>query len=221
MWLHTEPVIRRALAIEDARMHADGGGHDHGEIVSRTAQVFFGAVTATVAGVLFGLMFAVVFGKARHRLPGATDHGRAQWLAATGFGVFVLAPALVIPANPPAVGDPDTVTRRTLTYVLTILVGLLVVGAVAALDRLLRAREVPAAVRQSADLVAPVVLAVVAWWLLPASPDTIPADVPAAVVWDFRVASLLQLGAMWGVRGTVFGLLATRRAAPDREPVPA
>ena len=85
MWLHTEPVIRRALVIEDARAHA-GGGHTHSdEVVSRTAQVLAGAVTAALVGVLFGLVFAVVFARTRHRLPGLTDHSRALWLAMLGF----------------------------------------------------------------------------------------------------------------------------------------
>ena len=172
MWLHTEPVIRRALVIEEARRHLDGG-HHHDEIVSRTAQVVFGAGTAALAGVLFGLVFAVVFARTRHRLPGVTDHARALWLAAFGFGVFVLLPALAVPANPPAVGDPGTVTRRTLIYVLAILVGLLVVGVVAAVDRLLRSRD--DALRRSVDAAVAVGLAAVALWLLPGTPDTIPA----------------------------------------------
>src|SRR5262245_42361038 len=101
MWLHTEPVIRRALAIEDARSQMAAGHHHDDEVVSRTAQVFFGAATAALAGVLFGLVFAVVFAKTRHRLPGLGDHARSLWLAAFGFGVFVLLPALAIPSNPP------------------------------------------------------------------------------------------------------------------------
>jgi predicted cobalt transporter CbtA len=219
MWLHTEPVVRRALAVEDARAQATGE-HEH-ELVSRGAQVFFGACTAALAGVLVGLVFAVVFARTRHRLPGQGDHARALWLAAFGFGAFTLMPALAIPANPPAVGDPSTVTRRTLIYVLSILVALLVAGAVAGLDRVLAARGVDPPVRSTADLVATVVLAAVALWLLPASPDTIPADVPAALVWDFRLASLAQLATMWAVLAVVFGLLTSRSGSSAREPEPA
>jgi predicted cobalt transporter CbtA len=215
MWLHTEPVIRRALVIEEARGPVVGGHHHDDEIVSRTAQVFFGAGTAALAGVLFGLVFAVVFARTRHRLPGQTDHARALWLAAFGFGVLVLLPALAIPANPPAVGDSGTVTRRTLIYVLAILVGLLVVGVVGAVDRLLRSRD--ESVRRSVDVAVAVGLTAVALWLLPDTPDTIPADVPAALIWDFRVASLMQLATMWAVLGTVFGLLSARQEAPARE----
>jgi predicted cobalt transporter CbtA len=216
MWLFTEPVIRRALAIEDGRAPA-GGGHDHDdEVVSRAAQMVFGVGAAAVAGVLFGLVFAVVFARTRHRLPGLSDHCRALWLAAIGFGVFTLLPALAIPANPPAVGDPTTATKRTLIYVLTILVGLLVVGVVAALDRALRtyADEV----RRTLDGAAAVVLVAVALWLLPATPDAVPADVPAVLIWNFRIASLAQLATMWAVLATVFGVLRARQAPPVLQP---
>jgi predicted cobalt transporter CbtA len=67
------------------------------------------------------------------------------------------------------------------------------------------------------DAAVAVGLAAVALWLLPGTPDTIPADVPAALIWDFRVASLVQLATMWAVLGTVFGLLSVRQEATARE----
>jgi predicted cobalt transporter CbtA len=47
--------------------------------------------------------------------------------------------------------------------------------------------------------------------------------VPAALLWDFRLASLAQLATMWLTLGLVFGLLLERLAAPKRafEPVTA
>jgi predicted cobalt transporter CbtA len=217
MWLLTEPVIRRALVVEDARTHATGGHTHSDEIVSRTAQVLVGGLTAALVGILFGLVFAVVFARARHRLPGLTDHARALWLAAVGFGVFVLLPALAVPADPPGVGDPDTVTRRTLVYLLTILVGLLVVGVVSAVDALLRGRDVAHPVRVTAGLLAVAVLVPLTVWLLPAAASSIPADVPADLVWDFRLASITQQAAMWLVLACVFGLLQSRRTTAARE----
>lgn len=218
MWLLTEPVIARALLIEDAREHA-AGGHSHGgAVVSRTAQVLVGAGTAIVAGVLFGVVFGVVFARVRHRLPGVGDHARALWLGVLGFGVFTLLPALAVPADPPGVGDPSTVSRRTLVYVLTILLGLLVVGASTAIGHLLRARGVQAPARLSAALLGGAVLTALVLWLLPSTGDRVPADVPADLVWDFRLASLAQLAVMWSVLAVVFGLLTTRAPAARRDP---
>jgi predicted cobalt transporter CbtA len=215
LWLVVEPVIRRALAVEDARPSHE---HAHEELVTRGQQVVAGILTAGIVGVLFGVAFAVVFARARHRLPGRTDQGRVAVLAVIGYAVFVLLPALTVPANPPSVGDPDTVTRRTLLYLLTILVGALLAGLLFAVDRWLGGRVGRDAVRRTAVVLlgAAAVTALLA--AMPA-PDPIPGDVPAALIWDFRMASLAQLAAMWGALGLVFGLLVDREEATVRESV--
>jgi predicted cobalt transporter CbtA len=222
LYLLVEPVIRRALVIEDKRgaveaatkaaaghMHSHGG--DEEPLVSRTMQVIGGMGTAVVVGCLFGVAFAVVFAGTRHRLPAATDHGRALVLAGLGFLAFALMPALKIPSNPPAVGDPATVNERTLIWVLTILVAVAVVLAVFALDNALAGRGMPASMRSTLDAVAFLALAIVMLLVLPGTPDKIPGDVPPALIWDFRLASLAQLGALWATLGLVFGLLVTPR----------
>jgi predicted cobalt transporter CbtA len=215
LWLVVEPVIRRALAVEDAR---PSRMHSHEEVVTRAQQVVAGILTAGIVGVLFGVAFAVVFARARHRLPGGSDQGRVAVLAAIGYAVFVVLPAVTVPANPPSVGDPATVTRRTLFYVLTILAGALLAGLLFAADRWLQGRAGRAAARRAAVVLLGVAAVTVLLLAMPA-PDPVPGDVPAALVWDFRMASLAQLAAMWGVLGLVFGLLVDREDAAVREPV--
>ncbi|HET7736763.1 MAG TPA: CbtA family protein [Nocardioidaceae bacterium] len=224
-WLVTEPVIRRALALEErvaALESHEPGHHGDGAAVERGAQVVAGMLTAGVVAVLFGIVFAIVFARTRHRLPGLSDFGRAAWLAAFGFFAFTLMPALTIPSNPPAVGNPDTIERRTLIYVLAILVGLLIIGAVAALNRALEVRVDPAR-RLAANAVAFAMLVAVALLVIPSSPDSIPTTGDASLIagadliWDFRLASLLQIGAMWAVLGLAFGMLTS---TPDSENTP-
>ena len=110
-------------------------------LVSRTGQVLGGMTTGLVVGLLFGVVFTIVSTTVRHRLPAETDYGRSLVLAVLGFGVFTLAPALKIPGNPPAVGEPATVGRRTLIYVLTMLIPLALVLAAFELDRFLASRN--------------------------------------------------------------------------------
>ena len=55
---------------------------------------------------------------------------------------------------------------------------------------------------------------------MPGSPDVVPDDVPADLLWDFRVASLAQLAAMWLTLGLVFGVLMERAATSDRTLAP-
>ena len=135
----------------------------------------------------------------------------------------MLLPALKIPANPPAVGDPETVNRRTLIWVLTILISVAIVLAVFALEGILVERGLSAAARSAINAAVFLALAVVLLLVLPGTPDKIPGDVPPALIWDFRLASLAQLGAMWATLGLVFGLLVspTVRAARDAEVVAA
>lgn len=213
LWLVVEPVIERALVVEEAR---PSDGHVHEEVVTRGQQLVGGLLTAAVVGCLFGLVFAVVFARVRHRLPGATDHARAWALAALGFFAFVLVPGVVIPSNPPAVGDDATVTERTLLYVLAILTAVALVLAAFTLDRLLAARGLDASRRTAVVAAGFLVGFLLLVWALPGSPDSIPGDVPPELVWDFRVASFAQLGTMWAVLGVVFGLLVTPRSERTR-----
>jgi predicted cobalt transporter CbtA len=218
VWLVVEPVLRRALALEEPAM-AHGGHHDE-PLVSRGAQVVGGLLTTAVVGVLVGVVFAVVFARVRHRLSGGTDFGRSVLLAVLGFGVFSLLPAVKYPANPPGVGNSATVTERTLLYALSILMGLLVLTVVTMVHRALGGRRLRPAQVVGIDAVVAAAGIVAVLALLPPTPDAIPADVPADLLWDFRLASLAQLASMWATLGLVFGLLLDARAEQAAVPEP-
>ncbi|GAA5036169.1 hypothetical protein GCM10023258_38810 [Terrabacter aeriphilus] len=222
IWLVVEPVIRRALVVEDLRsVHGGSSAPAHGggePLVSRTAQVVGGAATSVLVGLAVGVVFAVVFARVRGRLPGGNDVGRSLVLAAVGFASVSLLPALKIPANPPAVGDPQTVGRRTLLYAVVLLLGVAIALVVPALDRALARRGTSRPTRSALDVVAVVALVVVVLVAVPSSPDAVPADVPAALLWDFRVASLAQLATLWLTLGLVFGLLVERLDRRGRVP---
>lgn len=221
IWLVVEPVLERALKVEDARTaaeaasHAANGGHSHEEaaaVVERPEQIFGGALTVFVVTLILGVVFAVVFAGLRHRLPGATDVARSLWLAVIGFGVLVLAPMITLPANPPAVGDPGSVDQRTGIFVLTIALAALLVVAGFVLNGQLRGK-VSDASRVAVVAAAGVVVAGLAIWAVPASPDGIASDMGAQLVWDFRLVSLGLRGLMFAALGLVFGVLVAQKAA--------
>lgn len=218
-WILVEPSINRAIAIEEAgadvrHAHEHGAGviaaHGHGELVTRFQQQLGGTLTVVVVGLLFGLAFAVVYAKSRHRMTGGTALGRSLHLAALAFGTVVLVPALTVPANPPAVGDPDTVTQRTLAYLLTILVSVLAVGAAFALKRTLERRSMPAEWVWLATTSFVVGAAAVLLLASPGVAQEIPAAVPADLIWEFRIGSLAQLAGMWAAIGVVHGFRTHR-----------
>jgi hypothetical protein len=219
-----EPSIRAAIAIEESRaagsdanshgrMSSAASGHDHAAdtVVSRGEQVVIGMVTVLVVGILIGIAFALVHRFLRDRLPGATEAGSVMALAGLGFISFTLAPAIAIPANPPSVGDPATVTLRTLTYLATIVCAVALTTMVTGLAR---AKDLAPGARAIAATAAGTIGTAVLLWALP---DTapLPADVPADLIWHFRTSSLAQIGLMWLVLSALYAyLLPTRRRAP-------
>jgi predicted cobalt transporter CbtA len=210
--LLVETPIRAALRIEQARTHA-AGEHSHEEMFSRSTQVVGGMVAVLIVGLAIGTIFAVVFARTQHRLPARTSFGRSLQLAAGGFFAVSLLPALKYPANPPGVGEPGTVGDRTLAYVFFIAAGIVILCAAYYLRKYLISRGRPPAHTATATAGAVVLLVVVALWAWPANPDPIPSDVPAGLLWQFRLYSLAELATLWTVLGFTFGLLSQSRTA--------
>ncbi len=209
--LVTEPTIRSALAVEEARQ-TTGVSESHEELFGRTIQLVGGVLGTVMTGVLLAVVFATVYGKVRHRLPGRTDLARATLLAAIGFGIVGLLPAITIPANPPGVGSPHTVSNRTAIYGAVLLCGVVIAMLTAALVSLLKDRGVRTAPAAVAATVLAAALAALVVVLMPGSPDIVPADFPATVVWNFRLASLGQLLVLWAGMGVAGGWLLDRAA---------
>ena len=195
-WL--EPVLERAIALERS---SDGAGP-----VSRETQKLLGMPSGfLLVGVALGLLFAVAY----RALPA---HGspwrRSITLAGAGFVAFALVPQLRYPANPPGVGDPDTIAVRTGAYLLSVVLGAAVVAGGYAALRHLRARAVSVPVRQSAVAAGALLAVGVAYALLPDTGGAV--DAPADLVYDFRVRSLGLLALLYGLLGACFGALSER-----------
>ena len=203
--LVVEVPIRAALAVEEARPAEPGAGHDHGEMFSRGTQVVGGVLAAVVVGVAVGALFATAYAGSRRWFAGRAPFVRAVTLSAAVFGAAAVLPAVKYPANPPAVGDPDTVEYRTVLYLALIAAGLLVAFGASYLASRLGHLAPP--VRGTAVALAVVAAVVVLLVAFPATPDAVPADMPAAVLWDFRLASLAETATLWLGLGVVFGLL--------------
>jgi predicted cobalt transporter CbtA len=208
--LVVEPQIKLALAVEESRGGADTG---HEEMFNRGTQIVGGMVAAVAIGLCLGVVLAVVFARLRHRLPGATDFGRAAWLSAAGFATVALLPAVKYPANPPGVGDPATVDERTIGYFALIAAGVAAAYLALLTREWFTARGWPPAYRAAVVTAGVVVTAALLLLLLPGTPDSVPSDIGADLLWRFRLASVAELAALWTVLGLTFGLLLTPRRA--------
>ncbi|WP_267595611.1 CbtA family protein [Carbonactinospora thermoautotrophica] len=208
-----EPTIGAAIRLEGEHAHAHtaGGEPAEQEVFSRGVQQFGLVVATTVTGgslgLLFGLVYAGVYARDRRERPWR----QALALAAAGFvGVFLL-PFLKYPANPPAVGDPATVNQRTAAWLMAIVLGVLGVGLAWWARRRLAEQGRPEPVQHLA-MAAIVVAALAGIWLLPANTD--PIEVPAHLLWQFRLLSVATQLVLWGGLGAVFGLLGERALRP-------
>ncbi len=213
-----ERTISRAIELEQ---RAQGGAAAGDEVFSRGVQQVGGVLAALVWGLALGAVFAVAYVALRRRLGTPSDWRAAVTLAAIGFATLVLVPFLKYPANPPGVGEPDTVGRRTALFLVMLAWSLLSTGAAWRAARVLARRGL--AEHLHVPLVALLYVALVALGLaaLPGSPDRV--TVPATLVWRFRLVSLAGTAAFWAVCGVTFGWLrvAEARAGGRREAVAA
>lgn len=222
----TERSVKAALAIEEARGAAEtakieaAGNHVRAEetLVTHDQQIVFALLGLVVAGILLGLVFSVTFAALQRRLPGQSVSIKALWLAGISFTVAPLFPMLAIAANPPAVGNPDTIDQRTPIYLGALALALVLVFAAFAVDKAL-ASKVDDAVRHALNIAFVVVAAGVLLVLLPNTPDAVqdpslPVNLNASpeTIWAFRMSVLFQWATMWVVMASVFSILVTRKA---------
>ncbi|GAB3942281.1 CbtA family protein [Kribbella albertanoniae] len=217
-----ESRIDAAIAIEEANAgahtHDQGGEHEHAAeeepLVSRTGQKAGLFLATGLSGVALGGIFAVGYTLLRRKLRTGNDAYAALGLAAAGFTGIILVPFLKYPPNPPGVGDPETVTLRTVTYLLTIVIGLLAVWAGVALSRW-AARY--GDVARLAGGVAGFVVTVAAAYLILPQINEVPDTFPATLLWQFRFASLGTQATLWLLLG--FGYAATVARRPSEQKV--
>ncbi|MFC8301950.1 CbtA family protein [Micromonospora orduensis] len=204
-----EPHVEAAIAIEEAAaVHAEpaAGGHDHEDaLVSRNGQrggLFL--ATGLFGAAMGGLLATAYVLLARRRR--AYDDGRSGLpLAGAALLGAVIVPFLKYPANPPAVGDPATVNQRTVTYLLMVVLGLVAVWA-GSLGYRAVGSKAPSGLRAAAAVGGFLLVTVVSYVVMPSFQE-VPADFPAALLWDFRLASLGTQVVLWTGIGLLFATL--------------
>ncbi|MFW6689658.1 CbtA family protein [Streptomyces sp. MAR4 CNX-425] len=225
-----EPQVDAAIERE---AHAAGGGHGHshghghgaaegggeGELVSRSLQSTAGLATGMlVYGVALGGLAALAVAYALGRVGRFGPRATALLLALGGLVAVSVVPSLKYPANPPGVGNAETVGERTAQYFLMVaLCVLLAVGAAMAGRALVpRLGGWYATVAGGAVFTAAAGVAVA---LLPESSVAVPEGFPADLLWRFRIASVAVHGVVWVGFGLLFGELAERLLRGPRRAV--
>lgn len=156
-------------------------------------------VAGTILGLSIGSLFGIVFAYTHSSVPGSNNKKKALIVAGIMWFVLFLIPALKYPANPPAVGDPETIYYRQSLYV-----AFLVISGFSALGLAFLYRKMGALNIKKAII--PAAYAAIisgAYLAMPANPD--PINAPMDLVMGFRITSAITISMFWGLLGVIFG----------------
>jgi predicted cobalt transporter CbtA len=197
-----EPYIDEAINIENQNAIAQGEVINPQESNDYRLWQKSGEIAAgTTLGISLGALFGIVFALTRNSIPGSNDKKKALILAGVMLLVIYIVPALKYPANPPAVGDPETIYHRESLYITLLTISGFSALGLAFLYRMLGDKK-------AKQIVVPVLyigIIAAAFMILPPNPDEITA--PMDLVMGFRIASGLTMSAFWGLLGLILGAL--------------
>ena len=198
-----EPYLDQAIGLENESLFASGEAEDTLEfwaeyesyrIWQKSGQVLAGVILGLAMGSLFGIVFAL----SKNSLPGKNDISKAVILSGIMWLALYLIPFLKYPANPPTVGDAETVVLRMMLYVTFIIIsGVAVVGFYKLSKKLNSNKKYLALVGYAGFMM----LLFVA---MPDNPDEITA--PMNLVSEFRFVSVLGVSSFWVCVGIILGL---------------
>ncbi|MBI4504373.1 MAG: CbtA family protein [Chloroflexi bacterium] len=220
--LATAPIIDEAIALEEARA-AQAPMPQAAELeppVSREEQQRALPAGLILYGVFMGLLFGAAFPVLEHLLPAVGTFRRALLAAAASFWALALFPFLRYPANPPGVGQPETIEMRQTAFLLAIVLAVVGLVAACALARRLAqpGNRWPA---WALALAAYAGYCLAVFLGLPPNPD--PAPVPADLLARFQLFSLAGLALFWLIFGIVAATLLRyfERSRDDHALAPA
>jgi hypothetical protein len=198
-----EPYLDTAIGIENQNRFLEGQAQDTPQFWDefskyRTWQKEGAVLSGGILGLSTGALFGIVFAYSRNRLPSHHNVKKALVLAGIMWFTLFFIPFLKYPANPPTVGDPNTVLLRSSLYIAFIaLSGLGALGFAKLYKRL-----------QNRKYLIPIgyaVYMIIVFLLMPQNPDKITA--PLDLLNGFRIASLGTMTLYWIVNAVILGFL--------------
>lgn len=205
-----EPYLDNAIGIENQRLFAEGQAKDTPQfwqqfadyrIWQKQGSIVAGAILGASTGALFGLVFAY----SKKSLPGNNDIKKALILAGIMWAVLYFIPFLKYPANPPTVGEPDTIALRASTYALFVaLSGFAAIGF-AILYKKMKDKKFLAFAGYA-------VFMAMMFAIMPQNPD--PIKTPTELVNGFRAISAGTMTVYWIANAIILGWM-WKKAKPD------
>ena len=206
-----EPSLDQAIGIENQHLFATGQAENNSDFWikydsyrtwQKSGQVLAGAILGMSIGSLFGIVFAL----SKNSLPGKTDIQKSLVLAGIMWFTISFIPFLKYPANPPGVGESETVVLRGILYL--IYIGISGFGALGfyKLSKKLKTRKLIVIAGYA-------VFMGIAFFAMPANPD--PITLSMDLVNSFRIVSVFTVSLYWISLGLILGALWTHYK-PDK-----
>jgi hypothetical protein len=197
-----EPFIDQAIGIEVDNSIASGEVVDFDELSTYRVWQKEGTFAAgAFLGLTYGAILGIVYVVSRKYLPSSDDRKKALILAAIMCLSLYVVPFIKYPANPPAVGDPETIGLRDSLYTSYQLAsGLIALGVTILMYKLRRTSNI--------KYIIPVFyLGLVAsiYAIFPANPDEMTA--PMDLVNAFRAVTFGTMVMFYLVLGSIFGIM--------------
>jgi predicted cobalt transporter CbtA len=205
-----EPFLDTAIGIENQNLFSSGEEKDTPEFWAeyysyrawqKGGQILAGAILGTSLGALFG----IVFGYSRNVLPGNHFVKKALVLAAIMWITLYIIPFLKYPANPPTVGDPETIILRQTLYLSFI--------AISGLGALVFYQIYKRIDKKTLAFVGYAVFITAIFVAMPNNPD--PVTAPEELVNGFRVTSAITVSVFWLATSLILGAL-WQKLQPDK-----
>ncbi|HZB00110.1 MAG TPA: CbtA family protein [Nitrososphaera sp.] len=198
--LAVEPYIEHAIELEMQNTAQSGQVINPAEFTAYRFWQKGGEIAAgTILGLSIGSLYGIVFAYTRGMVPGSNNKKKALIVAGIMWLVLFLMPALKYPANPPAVGNPETIYYRQSLYI-----AFLAISGFSALGLAFLYPKVTSLNTNKAII--PSAYAAImagAYLAMPANPDSINA--PIDLVIGFRITSTITISMFWGLLGIIFG----------------
>jgi len=195
-----EPYINHAVELEMQNTNQSSQIINPAEFTAYRLWQRGGEIVAgTILGLSIGSLFGIVFAYTHSSVPGSNNKKKALIVAGIMWFVLFLMPALKYPANPPAVGDPETIYYRQSLYVAFLAISGFSALGLAFLYRKMGALNIKKAIIPAAY--AAIISG--AYLAMPANPD--PINAPMDLVMGFRITSAITISMFWGLLGVIFG----------------
>ena len=199
-----EPYLDEAIEIENQNLFATGLAEDTPQFWAeyssyRDWQKSGQLLASGILGMSMGALFGIVFAYSRNSLPKGHTVKKTFVLAAIMWLTIFLIPFLKYPANPPTVGDVDTVVLRSILYLSFIAIsGFSAVGFFILYKKLQNKKK-------GLVFVGYAVFITTVFIIMPVNPDEVKA--PMDLVNSFRIMSVIAVTTFWIAEAIIFGML--------------